>query len=79
MLLSTAVNASFVAQARHNLRVLPLLIVAGTAGAALAWQALVRSRFTLPPEADPPGSQIRVSRRVPALHLLRRGHAEQVQ
>jgi 4-amino-4-deoxy-L-arabinose transferase-like glycosyltransferase len=72
VLLSTAVNAAFVAQARHNLRVLPLLIVAGTAGAALAWQALVRSRHTLPPEADPPGSQIRASRRVPALHLLRR-------
>lgn len=79
VLLSTAVNAAFVAQARHNLRVLPLLVAAGAAGAVLAWQALTRSRITLPPEADPPGSQIRVTRRVPALHLLRRRDAEQVQ
>jgi hypothetical protein len=64
VLLSTAVNAAFVAQARHNLRVLPLLVAAGAAGAVLAWRAVIerRRRNWLPIEADPPGSQIRVSR-----------------
>lgn len=61
VLMSTAVQAIFVSQARHNLRVLPLLIVSGCAGTVLAWRAL-RSRGGLPPEADPPGSQIRVTR-----------------
>ena len=64
VLLSTAVNAAFVAQARHNLRVLPLLIAAGAAGAVIAWRAVRDRPMTLPPEADPPGSQIRVTRRV---------------
>ena len=64
VLMSTAVNAAFVAQARHNLRVLPLLAAAGAAGAVLASRALIerRRRNWLPIEADPPGSQIRVSR-----------------
>jgi len=61
---STAVNAVFVAQARHNLRVLPLLVAAGAAGAVLAAQALQSRRRTpwLPIEADPPGDQITVER-----------------
>ena len=42
VLLSTLVQAVFVAQARHNLRVLPLLIAAGAAGAVLAWRVLPR-------------------------------------
>ena len=64
VLMSTAVNAAFVAQARHNLRVLPLLVAAGAAGSVLASRAVVerRRRNWLPIEADPPGSQIRVSR-----------------
>ena len=62
VLVSTAVNSVFVAQARHNLRVLPLLVAGGAAGAALAIQAR-RARTTgLPPEADPPGDQITAER-----------------
>ncbi len=66
VLTSTAVNAVFVAQARHNLRVLPLLIAAGAAGGVLATTALLDRRRGAdfpPPEADPPGSQITVERR----------------
>jgi hypothetical protein len=65
---STAVNAFFVAQARHNLRVLPLLVAAGAAGGVLAARALRdRARHSgVPPEADPPGDQITVERRVVA-------------
>ncbi len=69
VLLSTLVQAIFVAQARHNLRVLPLLIAAGAAGAVLAWRVL-RDRAGLPPEADPPGSQIRVTRRERVREIL---------
>ncbi|MCU0314285.1 MAG: hypothetical protein MUC84_09530, partial [Solirubrobacteraceae bacterium] len=63
---STAVNAVFVAQARHNLRVLPLLVAAGAAGLALAF-AWWRARRTAPRivvEADVPGDQITVEQRV---------------
>ena len=62
---STLVSAVFVAQARHNLRVLPLLAAAGAAGAVLAIRLLLArgGRTTLPPEADPPGDQITVERR----------------
>ena len=72
VLMSTAVNAAFVAQARHNLRVLPLLVAAGAAGCVLAWRAVVerRRRNWLPIEADPPGSQIRVSRRARVVEVL---------
>ena len=65
VLVSTLVSAVFVAQARHNLRVLPLLAAAGAAGAVLAIRALQqrRGRLALPPEADPPGDQITVERR----------------
>jgi hypothetical protein len=64
---STAVNAFFVAQARHNLPVLPLLVAAGAAGVVLAARALGgRARPGLPPEADPPGDQITVERRAVA-------------
>ncbi len=70
VLLSTAVNAAFVAQARHNLRVLPLLVVAGSAGAVLALRALRERGTELPPEADPPGSQIRVTRRMHLPEIL---------
>lgn len=62
----TLTSAIFVAQARHNLRVLPLLVAAGSAGAVLAANALRerrRGRYGLPPEADPPGDQITVERR----------------
>jgi len=64
VLTSTAVNAVFVAQARHNLRVLPLLVAAGAAGAVLAAEAVRDRRRTpwLPIEADPPGDQITVER-----------------
>jgi 4-amino-4-deoxy-L-arabinose transferase-like glycosyltransferase len=63
VLLSTAVNAVFVAQPRHNLRVLPLLIAAGAAGAVLAIRALRARRAPFPPpEADPPGEAIYISR-----------------
>jgi 4-amino-4-deoxy-L-arabinose transferase-like glycosyltransferase len=66
VLASTAVNAVFVAQARHNLRVLPLLVAAGAAGLALAF-AWWRARRTAPRivvEADVPGDQITVEQRV---------------
>ena len=72
VLFSTAVNAAFVAQARHNLRVLPLLIAAGAAGAVLVHRELAarrRSRW-LPIEADPPGSEIRVTRRARVREIL---------
>ncbi len=75
---STAVNAVFVAQARHNLRVLPLLVAAGSAGAVLAARELRRRRRPgLPLEADPPGSQITVERRAlteqaPEIRITRR-------
>ncbi len=64
VLVSTLVSAAFVAQARHNLRVLPLLAAAGAAGGVLAARFLLgrRGRFALPPEADPPGDQITVER-----------------
>jgi 4-amino-4-deoxy-L-arabinose transferase-like glycosyltransferase len=63
---ATLVSAVFVSQPRHNLRVLPLLVAAGAAGAVLAASALRerrRGRYILPPEADPPGDQITVERR----------------
>ncbi len=62
VLASTVVNSIFVAQARHNLRVLPLLVAGGAAGLALAIQALRSRGAGLPPEADPPGSQITAER-----------------
>ncbi len=68
VLTSTAVNAFFVAQARHNLRVLPLLLATGAAGGVLAAAALRERRRAdfPPPEADPPGDQITVERRAVA-------------
>ena len=65
VLVSTLMSAVFVAQARHNLRVLPLLAAAGAAGGVLALRALLARRGAsgLPPEADPPGDQITVERR----------------
>ncbi len=65
VLISTLMSAVFVAQARHNLRVLPLLAAAGAAGGVLALRALLARRGSsgLPPEADPPGDQITVERR----------------
>lgn len=65
VLVSTLVSAIFVAQARHNLRVLPLLAAAGAAGGVLAIRLLLARRRGpgLPPEADPPGDQITVERR----------------
>ena len=62
VLASTAINSVFVAQARHNLRVLPLLVAAGAGGGVLAARALRARRTALPPEADPPGSQITAER-----------------
>ncbi len=71
---STAVNVAFVAQPRHNLPVLPLLICAGAAGGVLAWRALSARRDGLPPEADPPGDQITAERRAldPEIVITRR-------
>ncbi len=65
VLVSTLVSAVFVAQARHNLRVLPLLAAAGAAGAVLAIRVLLSRADApgLPVEADPPGDQITVERR----------------
>ncbi len=65
VLVSTLMSAVFVAQARHNLRVLPLLVAAGAAGGVLALRALLARRGSpgMPPEADPPGDQITVERR----------------
>ena len=64
VLASTAINSIFVAQARHNLRVLPLLVACGAGGAVLAAQELRdRRRSGFPPEADPPGDQITAERR----------------
>lgn len=64
VLMSTIVNVVFVAQPRHNLRVLPLLVVAGCAGLVLGLQALARRRagHGLPPEADPPGDRVTAGR-----------------
>ncbi len=71
---STAVNVAFVAQPRHNLPVLGLLVCAGTAGGVLAWQALRVRRSGLPPDADPPGEAITVERRAldPQIVITRR-------
>ncbi len=71
---STAVNAAFVAQARHNLRVLPLLVACGAAGGVLAVQALRARRGSLVVEADVPGDQITVERRAldPQIVVTRR-------
>jgi hypothetical protein len=64
VVVATLVSAVFVAQARHNLRVLPLLTAAGAAGAVLAARGIRDARRPgLPPEADPPGDQITVERR----------------
>lgn len=74
VLTATLVSAVFVAQARHNLRVLPLLVAAGSAGATLAVAALRdrrRGRYVLPLEADPPGEQITVERRALPQRLIR--------
>jgi len=74
---STAVNVAFVAQPRHNLPVLGLLVCAGAAGGVLAWQALRTRRAGLPPEADPPGDQITVERRAldPEIVITRRSRS----
>jgi hypothetical protein len=47
----TAVNAFFVSEARHNVRVLPLLIAGGAAGASLALSSRARAGRTGPPRA----------------------------
>ena len=39
VLAATAVNIAFVAEPRHNVRLMPLLLAAGAAGWALAWRA----------------------------------------
>ncbi|HEY5142534.1 MAG TPA: glycosyltransferase family 39 protein [Solirubrobacteraceae bacterium] len=74
VLASTAVNVAFVAQPRHNLPVLGLLVAAGAAGGVLALLALRSRRGGLPPEADPPGDQITVERRAldPEIVVTRR-------
>ncbi|CAB4919273.1 unannotated protein [freshwater metagenome] len=64
ILFGTLMSAIFVAQARHNLKVLPLLVAAGAAGAVLAARA-VREHRRRVIVADPPGEQIVVRDRRP--------------
>jgi 4-amino-4-deoxy-L-arabinose transferase-like glycosyltransferase len=77
VLVGTAVNVLFVAQPRHNLPVLGLLIAAGAAGGVLAIRAWRSRGAGLPPEADPPGDQITVERRAlePGIRVTRRTRA----
>ncbi|CAB4857413.1 unannotated protein [freshwater metagenome] len=65
VLVGTFISAIFVAQARHNLKLLPLLVVAGAAGAVLAARALRDHRRQNVDIIDPPGAEIHVRDRRP--------------
>jgi hypothetical protein len=52
VLTATAVNAFFVAEARHNARLVPLLVAGGAAGVALGLSRRGPAARSEPPRAD---------------------------